>query len=139
MNTDQMRRILIVASAFVLCTTAVIAWEDPPDGVTPPVRLNPTELPPPKVLENARFRVKLLYRVHIEPDGSVGVIELLLCGTRNEGESELSKASKEICDPIDQEIRGGVSKWKYQPAVKDDKAIAFDSVVKVDIVPSGSK
>lgn len=132
-----MRVMLSLTLLFLLGTRSVSASEDPPDGISPPVLLTSTELPLPKALEHARFRVKLLYGVHIKQDGSVGVVDLLACATQDEGESEFSNASKAVCDPIDKEIRDGVSKRKYQPAVKDGKAVTFDSVVKVDLVPSG--
>lgn len=134
-----MHAILTVAMVLALCGTPVSASEDPPDGVTPPVRLHPTKIPPPKVLANARFRVRMLYGTHIEPDGSVGVIDLLLCATQDAREREFKNAPKEVCEPIDLEVRNELSKWKYRPAVKDGKAVAFDLVVKVDLVPSGAE
>ena len=134
-----MRGLLVVILVLWALTPPLRASDDGPDGVIPPVLLSATDLALPKVLENARYRVKLLYKVDIKTDGSVEIVNLLLCAVRNAGEKDFADAPKAVCDPIDRELRVGLVKRKYQPAPKDGKAIQHASVIKIDLAPPGAE
>jgi hypothetical protein len=104
------------------------------NGVSLPKLVHRVEAPDPPGLLQAKLEAKAVYIAIVRADGSLDDIRLRFCGSRKRGETVFSKLSPQACQAIDASARVDLASRRYEPAMKDGRAVDVPLQISVEFL-----